>query len=95
MNEIFDEPCDICRTKKWERIRFGKFVCDACEPAWDGFPLFMDTVTLCRNMPGEQICSKAERDEWRRNVAVPIGNGKHKCGRIGENGKIQEKPIKV
>ena len=89
------EPCDICHIKEWERIKFGKFVCDTCQPDWDGFPYQIETVILLKGQPGEERSSKAEIDEIKRNRSVFLKDGSWKCGRMGDNGKIQEKPIKV
>lgn len=70
-------------------------VCNDCEsPKEFGFPRLTVVETLLKGIPGENKMSRAEIDEVRRNVAVPIGNGKHQCGRRGDNGKIQEKEIK-
>lgn len=50
--------------------------------------------TLLKGIPGETKMTVSEINEVRRNVAIPIGNGQIKCGRRGENGKIQEREIK-
>lgn len=59
-----------------------------------GFPHSIDVVTLLRGIHGETRMTQAEINEVRRNRVVPTGPGTHKCGRMGENGKIQEKEIK-
>lgn len=71
-------------------------VCSGCETDKEfGFPRLVEMDTLLKNQPGENKMSRAERAEIKRNIAIPIGGGKYKAGRIGENGRIQEKAIKV
>lgn len=70
-------------------------VCGECEsPKEFGFPRLVQVEILLKGIPGETKMTRAEINEVRRNVAVPIGNGKIKCGRMGDNGKIEERSIK-
>lgn len=86
--------CEICQKREKTRVKWCKYVCDLCEPE----PLFngiaMSGVrTLLKGQSGEIKISEAEANEIKRNVAIPMGNGRYKAGRMGENGKIQERPI--
>ena len=92
------EPCDMCGTNPWERIKFGKFVCGTCEPPLDGFPTYnglSNYRVLGKGTHWETKIKVSEEREIKRQVAIPLGNGKFTTGRRGENGKIQEKHIKT
>lgn len=66
--------------------------CNWCKAP--GFPSLEFGEVLLRGIPGETRMTRSEIGEVRRNRVVPTGRGQHKCGRMGENGKIQEKEIK-
>lgn len=70
-------------------------VCQSCETEKEiGFPILVEVDTLLKNQPGETKMTRAERAEIHRNVCIPIGGGRWKGGRLGDNGKVAEKPIK-
>lgn len=96
-HDFMSEPCDLCNVNEWVRIKFGKFVCLTCEPPLDGFPTFYETVTL-HPAPGvTEKMKKAEINEIKRHRMLPYERpgGGYYAGRLGDNGKIQEKELKT
>lgn len=73
-------------------------VCNGCSNIVPGFPTFKPGLSDMRIMhkgkQWESRISKAEEQEIKRGVAIPIGNGKFATGRRMENGRIAEKPPK-
>ena len=91
------EVCDLCKKVDWTRIRYGKFVCDACEPPLDGFPNAVYEVMTLYPAPGQRVkMKKVEANEIKRHRILPYQgkNGERYPGRMNDAGKIEERPLK-
>jgi len=91
------EPCDICNHFEWSKIRNDGnnkiiFLCDECVKniGFTGIPYSRETT----NVMGFNHSTK-EIDEVYRHRMLPYDRpeGGYYAGRMGDNGKIAEKPI--
>lgn len=85
--------CNYCGLEASEPKGYIRKFCDACVPCKEiGVPRFVQKVFVSKEYGYE---SKARMDEVKRRVMLPMdrtdGQGDYYVGRIGENGKIQEK----
>src|SRR3989442_1749531 len=70
-------------------------VCKNCESEKEfGFPQLSETVILLKNTKDENRMTRAEINEVKRNRCVRTGEGRWQAGRMGDNGKVQEREIK-
>lgn len=95
LSNYMKEPCDICHKKPWFRVHAGQFICETCKPKFSGFPSSVVSTVKLGNQ-GVKATTK-EIDEVKRMRMLPYNKpgGGYWHGRMGENGKIQERPLKT
>ncbi len=91
LTNFMEIMCEVCGQRAKTRVRWCKYVCDFCEPEKVLAPQTVET----RYLPSYGHVSLKRIDEMKRRRILPKPstetNRDYYVGRMGENGKIEER----